>query len=296
MIRLLRDVAVDRVRVAEVFKDFGLYMPVCFPGEQFARVKVLVALDGEVPDEVLRQHAALELVLVDSADAVNLEACQDRGIAVCEVPLEAADSAAELTVALMLASLRRIVVSDTGCREGRWGMWPGGRLKGRTVGVVGTGAVGQRVSTLLQAFGATVLGYSRTRRGDFNGRYVEWNELWSRSSIVSLHLPANDATHQLVGMRELERLGVGALLVNTSSPRLVDQEALLNVLETGRLGAAALDLPDPLDREHPLTALRQVILTPGIAAMTEAAVDQRVRDIARVLAAGVEGRHKARLV
>ena len=159
-----------------------------------------------------------------------------------------------------------------------------------------SGAVGQRVTTMLQAFGATVLGYSRTRRGDYNGQYVEWNELWSRSSIVSLHLPVNDATRTLVGLRELERLGVGALLVNISSPELVDQDALLNVLETGRLGAAALDLPDPLDREHPLTALRQVILTPGIAAMTEAAVDQRVRDIARVLAAGVEGRHKARLV
>jgi len=296
MIRLLRDVAADRGRVTEVFKDFGLYMPICFPGEQSARVKVLVGLNGEVPDEVLSQHAALELVLVDSADAVNLEACRERGIAVCEVPLEASDSAAELTVALMLASLRRIVVSDTSCREGRWGSWPGGRMKGRTVGVVGTGAVGQRVTTMLQAFGATVLGYSRTRRGDYNGQYVEWNELWSRSSIVSLHLPVNDATRTLVGLRELERLGVGALLVNISSPELVDQDALLNVLETGRLGAAALDLPDPLDREHPLTALRQVILTPGIAAMTEAAVDQRVRDIARVLAAGVEGRHKARLV
>ena len=296
MIRLLRDVAADRVRVGEVFKDFGLHAPVCFPGEQPGRIKMLVALDGPVEDSVLEDHPALELLLVDNAGSVDLELCSDRGVAVCEVPLQAAQSVAELTIGLILASLRRIVALDHGCREGRWGSWPGGRLKGRTVGVVGTGAVGMTVARLLQAFGATVLGYSRSPRADFCGKYVEWNELWTRSSAVTLHLPVNNATRRLVGMRELERLGVGALLVNTSSPELVDMDALLNVLETGRLGSAALDLPDPLDREHPLTALRQVILTPGVAAMTEHALDARIRDVARVLAAGLEGRHKSRLV
>lgn len=276
--------------MSEVFKDFGL-LHLCFPGEKPGQVRTIVALDGPIEAHVIEEHPDLELLVVDDEEAVDLGLCRARDVVVCAISATAPDSAAELAVGLMLASLRRIPALDAGCREGRWGAWPGGRLGGRCVGIVGTGAEGQRLAALLQPFGVTLLGYSRRPRPDFPGTYVDWTQIWARCSVVSLHLPLNGATRGIVGLRELERLGVGALLVNVSSPHLVQLEVLLNVLETGRLGQAALDLPDPLRREHPLTALSQVILTPGVASRTTDALEARLREVARAVALGREGRH-----
>jgi D-3-phosphoglycerate dehydrogenase / 2-oxoglutarate reductase len=143
------------------------------------------------------------------------------------------------------------------------------------VGVVGYGQIGRRVALMAAALGAKVLVYSRSRR---EGGDVQWesdlDRLLGAVDILSLHCPLTPETRGLIGERELALLKPGAILINTARGELVDEQALLAALESGRLAAAALDTfaHEPLPHEHPFMTMEKVLLTPHIAAMTEEAM------------------------
>jgi phosphoglycerate dehydrogenase-like enzyme len=200
-------------------------------------------------------------------NTIDLDAAKRRGIAVCNLPGANSRAVAEMTLALMLACLRRIPELNSVLRspQGWYEAWQlqdaFGELGGRTVGLVGFGAVPKLLAPILQAMGANVLFWSRSHRS------AELEELIATSDIVSLHLPLTEETANIVDVRRMKR---GAILVNTARGGLVDQDVLLEALKSGHLAAAGLDVfaEEPLRPDHALLGLKNVVCTPHLAWLT----------------------------
>lgn len=215
-------------------------------------------------------------------NTIDLDACRARGIAVCNMPGTNTRAVAEHSLALMLACLRRVPWLDRATREGRgWTddaqrMDEQGEIGGRTVGLVGFGAVPALLAPVLRAMGATVLAWSRTEKPVPGVAFTSLDDLLGRSDIVSLHLPLTDATAGLIDRDRLARLPRGAILVNTARGGLVDEPALVEALRSGRLRAAGLDVfaHEPVAADNPLLALPNVVLAPHVAWLTPETLDR----------------------
>lgn len=232
-----------------------------------------------VTAEVMAQAPKLKLIqkIGTGLNTIDLEAAKERRIAVANMPGINAPAVAEMTLALMLAGMRRIAVTDHILKDqGRWQVTPAeqehlGEIGGRTVGFVGFGAVPRRLAPILKMMGARLLYWTRLPKPEFEG-VVEWrqlDQLLHESDIVSLHLPMTDGTHHILNRRRLELMKPGALLVNTARGGLVEEKALVDLLSKERLNAA-LDVfeEEPLPKDHPLTQLPNVTLAPHTAWLT----------------------------
>jgi phosphoglycerate dehydrogenase-like enzyme len=209
-------------------------------------------------------------------NTIDLEAAKARGIAVCNMPGSNSRAVAEMALMLMLAALRRTNVFDPATRQGR-GWRPDlaeldktGEIGGRTVGLVGYGAVAARLAAVLRALGATVIYTARTPRQDAAGDFVVLDELLTRSDIVSLHVPLTPETRGLIGRAAIGRMKSGAIIVNTARGDLVDEAALVGALRSGHIAAAGLDVfaREPADSANPLFSFPSVIAMPHIAWLT----------------------------
>lgn len=304
----LQDLGVERARVGGLLAEavpgleaaWGSASAVDAPEE----VEALVTIRAPVGPELLAGLPNLRVVAVafTGHEVVDLPACRERGIAVANAPGYATDSAAELTLGLALALLREIPRADRKVTADGWELdRPGAELRGRRVGVVGTGAIGQRAAELFRAFGCPLLGWSRTERPAFRelgGRYVgDLGDLFAEADLVTLHVPHTAETTGLVGAAELARMKPAAYLVNTSRGAVIDQEALVEVLREGRIAGAALDVfdPEPLPHGHPLRTLANVVRTPHLAFRTAEALERRARITADNLRAFFEGRRLHRV-
>lgn len=205
-------------------------------------------------------------------DTVDVETAARHGVVVCRVPAYATNAVAELAVGLMLAAKRKIAAADRFFRAERvrdWDRFLGGELCGSTLGVVGTGAIGQRVARLGHAFGMTVLAHDVVRSEplveETGTTYLPLNRLFADSDVVSLHAPLTSETEHMVDAPLLARMPRRAILVNTARAGLVDQRALYDALAGGAIAGAGLDV---LDLGHPSAAgffaLDNVVLTPHI--------------------------------
>jgi D-3-phosphoglycerate dehydrogenase len=212
-------------------------------------------------------------------DNVDLAACRGRGITVANTPGVNAHAVAEHTLALMLAVTRRIPSLD---RDVRSGQWPRGllvQLEGKTLGIVGLGAIGRRVATLAAPFGvhllAATFGPDAGRAAPLGARHVPLETLLQEADIVSLHLRLSAETEAVINRARLALMKPGAFLVNTARGRLVDREALVDALRDGRLAGAALDVfhEEPIAAGDPLLTLPNVVLTPHNAGMTQEVID-----------------------
>jgi phosphoglycerate dehydrogenase-like enzyme len=197
---------------------------------------------------------------------LDLAAATRRGIAVAGTAGDNGTSTKELTLALILALLRKIPQVNQRMREESWPPIAGQLLEGKTVGVLGFGRIGMEVARLLNAFNARVLAYARTltaeRAGPIGAESVSLETLLKESDIVTVHVPLNANTRGMIGAKELAMMKSGAMLVNTARGPIVSEAALIEALQTGHLGGAALDVFDvePLPMEHPLRRLNNVIL------------------------------------
>ncbi len=215
-------------------------------------------------------------------NTIDLAAARARGIAVCNLPGTNAPAVAELTLALMLATLRRIPMFDAAMRCGEgFALDPAlkdgiGELGGRTVGLVGYGAVPRALAPVLVALGCRVLYVTRSPKAGAAGERRELPTLLAECDVVSLHVPLTAETERMIGADALARMKPGAILVNTARGGLIDEAALITALRTGRLAAAGLDVfaEEPPDPANPLLSLPNVVLTPHVAWLTSGTFDR----------------------
>jgi phosphoglycerate dehydrogenase-like enzyme len=231
-------------------------------------------------------------------NTIDLAAARAAGVHVANMPGTNSRAVAELTLGLMLGTLRRIPQFDRGLRtRAGWGFSPEvqddlGEIGGRIVGVVGYGAVPRILAPILVAMGARVLYTSRERKPDAVGERRDLPDLLAESDIVSLHLPLTPDTANLLDAAAFARMKPGAILVNTARGGLVDQAALVDALRGGRLRAAGLDVfaQEPVPADNPLLGLDDVVVLPHVAWFTQETL-QRSLGVAvencRRIAAGV---------
>jgi phosphoglycerate dehydrogenase-like enzyme len=261
----------------------------------------LEPVDGRVFDRARR----LKLVqrLGRGYSNIDLEAAAARGVPVSGMPDFNASTVAEHAIMLMLALLRRLFESTLLMKAGRWpvaSVVGGGifDLQGKTLGLVGLGAIGSAVATRAQAFRARVRYLDeQAARVPEGVEPVPWAQLLGESDILSLHLPLTPATRGIIGRAELADMKRTALLINTARGALVDELALAEALERGVIAGAGIDVfaREPLEGPHPLTRCPNVLLTPHTAGQTREAMDRMVammlENIDR-LRRGEEPRHR----
>ena len=215
-------------------------------------------------------------------NTIDLEAAKARGIAVCNLPGANSRAVAEMALLLMLACLRRLRELDANVRRPggwseSWAMQDGfGELGGKTVGLVGFGAVPQLLAPWLAALGAKVVYASPTAKAGLQFQHVGLGQLLAQSDIVSLHVPLTPETNSLFDANAMRSMKPGAILINTARGALLDESALAEALREGRLAAAALDVfgEEPPHPDHPLLALPNVVVTPHLAWLTREMFDR----------------------
>ena len=221
-------------------------------------------------------------VAFTGVDHVALDACRARGITVCNCAGYSTDSVAELSFGLMIAVLRNLVQCDRATREGktRAGLI-GHDLSGKTLGIIGTGAIGLRVAQIGKAFGCRLLACSRSQRIEavnLGVRYVFFDELLEASDIVTLHVPLTDETGGMISREKIALMKSSAILINTSRGPVVDNIALADALEKGEIAGAGIDVFDiepPLNPQDPLLKQKKAVFAPHVAFATWEAFDRR---------------------
>ena len=247
-------------------------------GREMQDADVLLHVLERVTSRVIEQAPRLRLIqkLGVGVDTIDLDAARARGVSVCNMPGANTRAVAELTLLLMLATLRRLAELDQSTRAGRgWALDSDvvdnlGELGGRTVGLIGFGAVGKCLTPMLQGIGANVMYSSRSTASGTPAKFVSLPELLSQADVVSLHVPLTAQTARTIDADALGRMRRGAVLVNTARGGLVDYDALHRALVSGHLRGAGLDVFDvePAGSAHPIFQIQNVVVTPHIAWLT----------------------------
>lgn len=231
-------------------------------------------------------------------DTIDVEAATERGIPVLTAPEGNTISAAELTMALLLALARKVPGADRSMKAGEWDKksFTGTELHGKTLGLVGAGRIGGEVARRARGFGMRVLVYdpflNAERARSLDVEPATLDEVIERSDVISAHVPLTDATRNLIGAAQIPRMKPGALLLNVARGGVVDEGALVDALRSGKIAGAALDVfeTEPLPADHPLRSLPNVVLTPHLGASTSEAQHSVAIEIAgAVRAALVDG-------
>jgi phosphoglycerate dehydrogenase-like enzyme len=271
--------------------------------EKIARARDAVCLvntRGAIkwPREALEALPRLRMATVCGigTDAFDLGAARERGIVVCNIPGKTAPIVAEHAFGLMLAAAKRAHFQTAEVKAGRWTRMDNVYLHGKTLGVVGTGAIGGAMARLGRAIGMDVIAWTFSptpaRAVELGVRYVPLDELVGTADVVSVHVRLTPESRSLLGPREIGLMKPGAILVNTARGPILDTDALVAALHAGRLAGAALDVFDaePLPVAHPLLTCEQVVLTPHNADQTPEGMDLLNAGVVDNVIAFLEGR------
>ena len=229
-------------------------------------------------------------------DNVDVETATRRGIVVANAPESTVVSAAEHTIGLLVALSRNIPQAHAALKQGRWerGRWGGVELEGKTLGVLGFGRIGQQVARRALGLGMRVVAYdpfvAKERFRELGVERVESPEdVYGAVDYLTLHLPLTEETRGSIGKQAFEQMREGVHLINAARGELVDEAALLEALQSGKVGGAALDVFSKEPYEGPLLELDNVVVTPHLAASTEEAQDRAGVIVAEQVAAALEG-------
>jgi D-3-phosphoglycerate dehydrogenase len=225
-------------------------------------------------DDMLAAAPKLKLVVRFGVgtDNFDLESMKRRGIAVGVISNN--NSVAEFAVALILGIMKNLHRFDNAVREGAWSRFTMRELKAKTVGILGFGRIGRRLAQLLQGFDVNLIAYdpymNEELAAQMNVKSVTLDQLLAESDVVSLHIPATPQTHHLINRETIAKMKDGAYLVNTSRGVLIDEAALKEALESGKLAGAALDVfeREPITKDLPLNSLDNILLAPHVAALS----------------------------
>ena len=212
-------------------------------------------------------------------DMIDLDAASDLGIIVSNQPGRTAPSVAEHIFGLMFAVAKRAAYQTAEVKAGRWARVENIFLQGKTLGIVGTGAIGGELARLGNAIGMKVIAWtfnpSDERAERLGVEYVELDDLLRRCDVLSLNVASSPDTRGMIGRTQIESMRPGSLLVNGARGDLVDTDALVDALNSGHLAGAAIDVYDvePVPPDHPLLSCEQVVLTPHMADMTPEGIE-----------------------
>ncbi len=258
---------------------------------------VLMLANMPLRGDVIRacEHLKFIDVAFTGVDHVDLAAAKEMGVAVSNAAGYSTQAVAELALGQMIALLRNVAQTEERCRHaGTKAGLVGRELGACTVGIIGTGAIGQRTAQLCRAFGSQVLGYAPRPKPEAEGllTYVPLEELLRCSDIVSLHCPLNDSTRGMIGAAQLALMKPGAYLVNMARGAVVDSAALADALNSGHLAGAAIDVFEtepPLAEEHPLLQAKNCRVTPHIAFASSESMALRAKIVFHSLESWLRG-------
>lgn len=271
------------------------------PDTQIERCKdadILIIANMPLKGSVIESCPNLKFINVafTGVDHVDLAAAEKMGIAVSNASGYSNDSVAELTICMMLSLLRNVPQVDARCREGKTkdGL-VGNELKGKTVGIIGTGAIGSRVGELCRAFGCRTIAYNgfSNKESTKDVAYLPLNEMMAQSDIVTLHCPVTEKSKGLINKESLAHIKEGAILINAARGPVVDSQALADALNSGKVAGAGIDVFEtepPLDPVHPLLHTPNTIVTPHVAFATEESMEKRAEIVFANLDAWMQGR------
>jgi D-3-phosphoglycerate dehydrogenase len=250
-----------------------------------ARAVINIRAYSKFTERVIAACPNLGLISIwgTGTDNVDLAACSARNIVVANTPGVNAHAVAEHAMALMLSVTRAIPAMDAAVRAGQWPRRLLTQLEGKTLGVIGFGAIGSRVAALAAPFGMRVLvstwGPDDGRATAVGARHVPLETVLRESDIVSLHMRLTAETRGILGRAQLGLMKPSAFLINTARADLVDRDALLDALRSDRLAGAGLDVfhEEPLAADDPLLSLSNVVLTPHDSGMTSEVIDLGLR-------------------
>jgi len=253
--------------------------------ERMKEAEAVIISNIPLSAEVLSQCPKLRFldVAFTGLDHIDMAYCQEHGIKVKNASGYATQAVAELAVGLAIDVFRKLTFLDGSIRQGGVrGAFLGRELHGKTVGIVGTGAIGIRTAQLFQAFGCKVIAWSRTQKPEVTAMgitYVPLDELMRTSDIVSLHVPLTAETEHLVSKEMLALCKSTAVLINTARGNVVDMDALAESLREGRIAGAGIDVYEkepPLPETHPLLSSPNCVLVPHVGYATREAFDIRI--------------------
>lgn len=238
----------------------------------------------KLPTIVLQQCNHLKYISVafTGLDHIDLAYCREHNIAVQNAAGYSTVAVSELAIGLMLDVMRRITALDAVTRQGgSRGMFLGRELHGKTVGVVGTGAIGTATIRLLLAFGCKVVAYNRSEHEEVKAlgvAYTDLDSLMRQSDIITLHVPMTPETHHLISRERIAMMKSNAILINTARGNVVDIPALAEALKSGRIAGAGIDVYEqepPLPSNHPLTDAPNCVCVPHVGYASREAFDIR---------------------
>ena len=236
------------------------------------------------PAEAVLAADSLKLLNVafTGIDHVGLDACAQKGVTVCNAADYSNETVAELVIGMTISLLRKISEGDARVRSGGTSAGLAGReIAGRTVGIIGTGRIGMITARLFLAFGAKVIAYSRHVKPVAEAigiEYVSLEELMRRSDIISLHTPNNSSTRGMITRELFGLMKPTAIFINCARGPIIDDEALADALNEGRIAGAGIDVFDvepPLPEDQPLLHAKNCLLTPHVAFLSEEAMVRR---------------------
>lgn len=264
------------------FGEVTYYAQTKTPAETIERIadnEIILVNKVPITEEILAACPNIKLICVQATgyNIVDVDACAKRGIPVTNVPTYGTDAVAQFTLALMLEICHKIGLHDDSVHQGDWikstnfcyWLTPQMELAGKTLGIIGFGRIGRAVGKLAKAFGMKILAYNRSQceEGHAIAEYVDLDTLYTQSDFISLHCPQTAQTVKMINSETISKMKNGAILINTARGGLVDEPALVEALETGKLRAAAVDVvsQEPMNPNNPLLRAKNCIITPHIA-------------------------------
>ncbi|WP_058990114.1 NAD(P)-dependent oxidoreductase [Anaerococcus rubeinfantis] len=267
-------------------------------GHEFEYFEKSAASDDEIIERLKNSDVAIitnnkfskkvidntNLKLIDVAftgfNHVDIDACNEKDIIVENASGYSDDSVAELVIGLTISLLRKFDQNKKNMFEDESFNLLGQIIKGKTVGIIGTGKIGTRVIELFKVFGANILAYSRNEKENvknLGAKYVSLDELLKNSDIVSIHLPQNEKTIGFIGKNELDFMKDKAILINCARGPIVDNDYLAKLLNEDKLraGIDVFDMEPPIDADYPLRNAKNVLLTNHVGFFTKEAMDIR---------------------
>ncbi len=224
---------------------------------------------------VMKNCPRLKLISIYGVgyDNIDMRAASESGITITNTPGYSAVAVSEMSLSLMLAVAHKIVQNNHNIRVGGWAQGYSSQLYGKTLGVIGTGSVGQRMVQLGKAIGMKIIAWtlnpSPERAAQYGVEFATLEELMCQSDVVSIHVLGVPQTNNLIGKRELMLMKPTAILINTARGTIVNEQALADALQNGIIAGAGLDVftNEPLPIDHPLRSIENVVLSPHTASM-----------------------------